>query len=598
MDRNEKNKDEKRIFARKLHFPGRRNIQSQFLFVCLFISMVSLLLLAVIFLCSSYRMTVKSTSEEVAVNLEMASNLLDIQALEVETLARDILNNSVIYGSLTEKPEEGAALYPDAAAAKSITKELKRLCLNNRDIASIYLFNWDGFEYCYRRSVQSTSFSFDLKENLNEPWYKKTMDAKGYEQYFLTNVTSRPAGDGGVYSVSIAKLMLDLATNQPVGLLIINVNSDHYRNVFPAINETEMGYAIADPSMETVGYVSAGTDMTDEIRKVVLHDLKGEGEGNSPYIITSNVNQRTGWVLYHIVKKSHYIESLRLVLISMLMGLLSLFGLSYLLSAFASRKITCPLHQLSHAIREVQDTGYPPKNLVFEEDEVGSIGKQFLSLFQQNEELTEKVTAISVLQKEAELKALQAQINPHFLYNSLSAIYWLSKSGRMEDAAQMSITLSELFKAMVNRNGDDFVTLEEELHYIRQYLYIQNVRFNGRIQISQSIDQELYSERILKLILQPIVENAVIHGLEPKLGEWKLEIKGMRQQEFMIFTIQDNGVGMDVELATRQGYALRNVMRRIQLRYGDSCGCKIVSRIGQGTEVTVQLKIENAGSQN
>lgn len=587
--------NKKRIFSRRIRFPGGRNIQSQFLFVCLFISMVSLLLLAVVFLFSSYRMIVRSTSEEVGVNLEMASNLLDIQALEAETLSRDILNNSVIYRCLTEKPREDLATYPDAAAIKSITKELKRLCLNNRDIASIYLFNWDGFEYCYRRSVQSASISFDLEESLKEPWYQKTIDAKGYEQYFLTNVTSRPEGDGGVYSVSITKLLLDLTTNQPVGLLIINVNSDYYRNVFPSIDGTEMGYAIADPSMKTVGYISAGTKLTDEIREVVLNDLQKSRDGSSPYIVTSNENQRTGWILYHVVKKSHYLESLRMVLISMLMGLVSLFGLSYLLSAIASRKITGPLHQLSHAIREVRDTGYPPENLVFEEDEVGSIGRQFLSLFQQKEELTEKVTAISVLQKEAELKALQAQINPHFLYNSLSAIYWLSKSGRTEDAATMSIALSELFKAMINRNGDDFVTVEEELHYIDQYLYIQNVRFNGRIQISKNIDSEILSERILKLILQPIVENAVLHGLEPKLGDWRLEITGVRQQKILLFTIQDNGVGMNVEQATKRGYALRNVMKRIQLRYGDSCGCKIVSQIGQGTVVTVQLKAEDTG---
>ena len=576
---------------RKRLFSRRKGIQFRFLRVCLLISMVSLLLLAAVFLFSSYRMTVLRTSEEVAVNLEMASNLLDIQALEIETLARNILNNSVIYRSLEEKNKGNVQGYPDAAAAKRITGELKRLCLNSRDIASIYLFNWDGFEYCYRRSTQSTTLAFNLQDHLNDKWYQKTEDARGYEQYFLTDVMQQEQEDSGVYSVSITKLLLDLTTNEPVGLLVINVNTDHFRNAFPRTTENEVGYAIADAEMKAVGYVSASAEMSEQMKRIIFNRIEGKDGKDSQYIVTSRMNQRTGWQLFHVVKKAHYLESLQLVLSAMLIGLISLYGLSCLLSFIASRKITRPLHQLSGAIQEVHDTGYPPEGLTFEQDdEVGSIGYQFLSLFKQNEALTEKVTAISVLQKEAEMRALQAQINPHFLYNSLSTIYWLSKSGRSEDAAQMSITLSELFKAMVNRSDDDLITVEDELHYIERYLYIQNVRYNGRIRIDWQVDASLFGEKILKLILQPIVENAVYHGLEPKMGDWILRISGVRDGEVMIFTVEDNGVGMNVEEATRQGYALRNVMRRIQLKYGDSCGCQIESRIGEGTVVTVRIR--------
>lgn len=576
---------------KKKMFSGFGNIQSRFWVVCLLNSIVSLLILSAVFLFSSYRMIVDRTTEEVSVNLEMASNLLDIQALEMETLARDILNNSVIYNSLTKQLSEERSGYPNTRVAQNISNELKKLCINNSDITTIYLFNWDGFEYCFQRSGQYTLVSFDFQENFDQLWYTRTMAAKGYEQYFLTDVTRPQSADSGVYSVSISKLLLDLTTNDPIGFLVINVNKGHYSNVFPSISEKEVGYAIADPEMGTVNYIASSPEMTEEIRETVLEEMNGETKNNSEYIVTSEQNKRTGWSLYHIAQKKHYIESLHLVLIWMLIGLVSVCGFSFFLSRFASRKITRPLQQLSYAIQEVHDTGAPPKDVVFENDEVGSIGQQFLALFKQNEELAEEVTAISVLQKEAELKELQAQINPHFLYNSLATIYWLAKSGRSEDAAQMSITLSELFKAMVNRHEDDFVTVADELHYIDQYLYIQNVRYKGSIQVSQNIDPRILQEKMLKLILQPLVENAVYHGLEPKKGDWYLDITGVREQEYIIFTIRDNGVGMDVELATKQGYALRNVMRRIQLRYGEPCGCKIVSQIGQGTTVTVKIRI-------
>lgn len=334
------------------YFFHRGNIQSQFFMVCILNSIVSLLILSVIFLFSSYKMIVKRTSEEVEVNLEMASNLLDIQALEVETLARNILSNSVICEGITKEPQAEHIAYPDTKMIQAITNQLNQLCRNNGDIASVYLFNWNGFKYYFRRGEQSTTFSFDFQENLEERWYTRTIEAKGYEQYFLTDVITGQTEDSGVYSVSISKLLLDLKTNEPIGFLIINVNRGHYSNIFPSISGKEVGYAITDPELGTINYIVSSPEMAEKIKKVVLADISGEIKSESNYIITTKTNQRTKWKLYHIAQKKHYIESLRVVLITMLIGLCSLFGFSYIIAISASRRITHPLHQLSYAIQE------------------------------------------------------------------------------------------------------------------------------------------------------------------------------------------------------------------------------------------------------
>lgn len=568
-----------------------KKIQSQFLAICLMISVVSLILLAAMSFGSAYHMTVKRTMEEVAGNLETASNLLDIHVQEVETLARDILNSDVVYQALTSKPSDETNIYPEAGTTLALNQELKRLSLNAKDIASVYLFNWDGLKYCFRRDGYYSAITFNLEENTDQAWYKRTVAANGYEQYFLSDIINPPGDGGRSYTVSASKLLLDLNTNEPFGLLVINVSSGYYNKVLPSATK-ETGYALADPAAGEVNYISAvSAEMSEEIKKEILEELTGEKDREEPYIVTSRVNQRTGWSLYHVARKIHYIESISLMVITILIGLGFLFSLSYFFSLIASRKITKPLNQLSYVMQEVQDTGFPPEDVFFDDDEVGRIGQQFMSLFKKNEELNEQLTAISVLQKEAEIKALQAQINPHFLYNSLSTIYWLSKSGRNEDAAKMSITLSELFKTMISKRDDELVTIKEELEYIDKYLYIQNERYRGRIQIHKKIDDSIMGEKILKLTLQPLVENAVCHGLELKVGEWHLEITGERNREFITFMIRDNGVGIDdIESATKSGYALRNVMKRIRLFYGEKCGVNISSSKDRGTAVVVSIR--------
>ena len=152
----------------------------------------------------------------------------------------------------------------------------------------------------------------------------------------------------------------------------------------------------------------------------------------------------------------------------------------------------------------------------------------------------------------------------------------------------MAVALSDIFKIALKR-GTDMITVEVELEHIRKYISIQNMRYQNRIQFDLQVPEELLSRKLLKLLLQPLVENAIYHGLETKTGEWKLAVRGCIEGENLVFYVEDNGVGMIDTGAAVQGIGIRNVTERIRLRYGTAYGCQFESEPGKGTRVIVTV---------
>ena len=213
-----------------------------------------------------------------------------------------------------------------------------------------------------------------------------------------------------------------------------------------------------------------------------------------------------------------------------------------------------------------------------------------------------------LLQKESEFRALQAQINPHFLYNTLETINWMAKLNKMDDISNMVVAISNLMRISIN-NKRCIITVSEELHYVADYLYIQHVRYKDRLKTLIDVDPSLYGLTIPKLLLQPLVENAVIHGIEKKKSGGFIEVTGRRDANLLIFSVKDNGAGIPEEKLAHileekenqdQGHTslgLITVHRRIQFLFGFEYGLQIDSKPGSGTTVWVRLPMEKCNSQ-
>ncbi|MDU5948358.1 MAG: sensor histidine kinase, partial [Paenibacillus macerans] len=197
-------------------------------------------------------------------------------------------------------------------------------------------------------------------------------------------------------------------------------------------------------------------------------------------------------------------------------------------------------------------------------------------------------------EREAELRALQAQIKPHFLYNTLDSIYWMATIQNNQDVAQMAFSLSESFKLSLNK-GKETIPVYKELQHIEHYMTIQNIRYNHRFKYIEDVPSQIKSMEILKLLLQPLVENAIYHGLEPKVGEGTVSLQGAMEGGFLTFVIEDDGVGIEDMEQTEQGYGLRNVKERIKRFYGEASELIIDSKPGSGTRV--ELRIQQNGNE-
>ena len=192
----------------------------------------------------------------------------------------------------------------------------------------------------------------------------------------------------------------------------------------------------------------------------------------------------------------------------------------------------------------------------------------------------------------SELIALQSQINPHFLYNALDSIFWMAEEHNATDISHMTVALSKMFRLSLN-NGDKLITIRQELEMVYSYITIQEVRFEDHIHVSTSVEEELLDHKIIKFILQPLVENAINHGIVPKKDGGSIQLKIWREAEDLLITVTDDGVGFQADSTAipSNGYALRNIEERLHLYYGDGYGIEIASSPGCGTSVRVRLKM-------
>ena len=201
-----------------------------------------------------------------------------------------------------------------------------------------------------------------------------------------------------------------------------------------------------------------------------------------------------------------------------------------------------------------------------------------------------------------ELKLLQAQINPHFLYNTLDAIIWLAESNQKEQVITMVSALSDFFRSTLSK-GRDYVTIQEEETHIRSYLQIQQFRYRDILEYEISIPEEMYQYQILKLTLQPVVENALYHGIKNKRGIGRIIVSGKQEGSRLVLTVKDNGIGMSRErleyvrkmlmdqekTPDDSGFGLYNIEQRIILNYGQAYGMEIDSTYGEGTVVSITI---------
>ena len=263
------------------------------------------------------------------------------------------------------------------------------------------------------------------------------------------------------------------------------------------------------------------------------------------------------------------------------------------------RYVVKPLQILHQSMAKVKTGNFKIDMNIESRDEIGEISNGFLRMVKQLEETINDVYISRIKQREAELNALESQINPHFLYNTLDSIRWLAVQRKNYDVSEQVEALADIFRHALNK-GENLVTIRQELDFLDSYMLIQHRKYGNRIALQIEADPMLMNHKMPKLVLQPLVENAIVHGLDPIVEGGTIKIKINRFEEEIRFIVSDNGVGTDEQkiLAmmnnvadNKHVFALKNIDDRIKLGFGPDYGLRFTSKPGAGTTVEVRIPV-------
>lgn len=279
---------------------------------------------------------------------------------------------------------------------------------------------------------------------------------------------------------------------------------------------------------------------------------------------------------------------------------IGVFAVASVVSRWMARSVSKPIEELCRTTELVAKGDFDTRAEGTAGDEISVLTKSFNSMVGQIGVLVENIKEEQHNLRDTELKLLQAQINPHFLYNTLDTIIWLAEDKQTEQVVSMVGSLSEFFRTTLSE-GRDVITIKEEEAHIRSYLEIQQFRYRDILEYKIAIPETVYHNTIMKLTIQPLVENALYHGIKNKRGKGMIHVTARKEEDVIIIDVIDNGIGMKPEeldsirnKLTGQrhkegGFGLANVHERIQLNYGERFGLSFTSEYGLGTTATVTI---------
>lgn len=416
-------------------------------------------------------------------------------------------------------------------------------------------------------------------------WYQKTLEHPGLN--WFANYQEE--------TLFSARKLAFSGAREGVNILYMDVD---YQKLFTPYAETlisECGLYITDQDGKLVFEESRFSGKNQNYDLTYSEFLEQRDRGSTDYIILCEQSNTTGWTVWLYQPVGLAGEAMRPIGVMAGVTILICIFAAVLAYFITSGMVSSRIERLTHFMQEVQEGSMDMQMESDDRDEIGMLYRGFGSMMKRIRTLINEVYLSKITQKEAELKALQAQINPHFLYNTLSLINWKALAAGEEDISRMTLALSTFYRTALNR-GRNVLQVETELSNTRAYLEIQSMLHDGDFDYEIEAQTEILQCESLNLILQPLVENAIHHGIEEKKdGRGKITVRGWKEDNCVWFMVEDNGVGMEQEVADKiltmesKGYGVRNVDERIRLCYGEKYAMKVESVVGKGTKMTIHF---------
>lgn len=419
-------------------------------------------------------------------------------------------------------------------------------------------------------------------------WYQKTLEHPGLN--WFANYQEE--------TLFSARKLAFSGAREGVNILYMDVD---YQKLFTPYAETlisECGLYITDQEGKLVFEESRFSGKNQSYDLTYSEFLEQRNRGSTDYTILCEESNTTGWTVWLYQPVGLAGEAMRPIGVMAGVTILICIFAAVLAYFITSGMVSGRIERLTCLMQEVQEGSMDMQVGSDDRDEIGMLYRGFGSMMKRIRTLINEVYLSKITQKEAELKALQAQINPHFLYNTLSLINWKALAAGEEDISRMTLALSTFYRTALNR-GRNVLQVEAELSNTRAYLEIQSMLHDGDFDYEIEVQPEILQCESLNLILQPLVENAIHHGIEEKTdGRGKISVRGWKEDNCVWFMVEDNGVGMEQKVADKiltmesKGYGVRNVDERIRLCYGEKYAMKVESVVGKGTKMTIHFPVK------
>ena len=499
----------------------------------------------------------------------------------------------------------------DPEARDRILSQFETILDSRSDILNLGIIAENG-RMLINNGQRLTNQDLDIH---SQEWYTNALE--GRESVYLTSSHVQHVISGErpwVITLSRGIRNKEMGTGQEKeGVFFIDLNYSAISELCDQSMVGNQGYAFIVDADGNIVYHPQQQQLYNELQTenidLVMNagsDIVTWGDGINKKMYSISRSEKTGWTVVDCVRVEELLRRSNEAQSIYVLVAIGLMAVALFFSRFVAKSITLPIQRLCDSMERVQEGDFSVSDIVVDsENEIGSLTKSFNVMTHRIHELMEQNIREQEAKRKSELKALQSQINPHFLYNTLDSIIWMAEGKKNEEVVLMTASLARLLRQSIS-NEDELVSIGQEIEYARGYLTIQKMRYKDKLEFWIEVEPSILNIRLIKLVLQPVIENAIYHGLKYKESRGLLLVKGFMKNGNAVLQVIDDGVGMDQETLDHiyerhkvdyhsNGVGIYNVQKRLQLYYGNEYGIVYESKPGEGTTATITIPGQQEG---
>jgi two-component system, sensor histidine kinase YesM len=517
-------------------------------------------------------------------------NMLD----NVSFNSRIIMANLDIQDILTKKDMANTP-----QAQRKLANYLVTLMDSTPHINSVYIF--DNFDNRYGSDKRYFK-SLKIKNIKNAEWYGYVSRQQGYyivrrnaDNIFNTHSDEK--------NMSLIRIINNIVTQEPIGLLMVNISEEGFENCYSEIvHKYGTSIIILDENNQII---STNNKMgEDQFKNLLETQVETKSSifnyNDKPYLYSSMYLDKYGWRMIIGIPLEQLEAEVSLykmvsILIILLNGFLLCIGI-----VFVSRLITSPIHKLLKSMKGVENGQFTIVQMNTNNDEIGKLKNGYNLMVIEIQNLIRKIVSEQKTKRKAELNILQEQIKPHFLYNTLDAMGYLALAGKNNELYSALEAMGGYYRKSLSK-GNEIISVADELEIVKDYLHLQLLRYGEIFTVHYDIDKETLQYKTMKLVLQPLVENSIYHGIKPKGEHCDIFVYSKLKEDYVLFIVEDNGLGMTEEELEQlseksldnnpNSFGLRGTIKRVKIYYDREDLYTIESVFKKGTKITIKIPI-------